>query len=275
MTINKILLFGATGMLGNYIYSYFTQFSKIPIYIINYRFTEENIHNLHDLLITYKIDESTCIINCIGQIPQRMEKDNKYYYFTNSIFPNLLWQICQNYKAKMIQPTTDCVFSGKRKEGMYNELDIHDESNNYGISKSLGEPKKCTIIRTSIIGCETRNKKSFMEWVLNHPIDKIKGWDNHIWNGITCLEYCKLIEHIIINNLFWEGVRHFYSPTPVSKYEMIKIISKTFEIKFLEIIKYDSTEVCNKTLCSIYSNIYNIPDIKLQINDIKDFKLLL
>ena len=50
----------------------------------------------------------------------------------------------------MIHVTTDCVFSGK--DGNYNENSIHDETNDYGISKSLGELCDTTIIRTSIIG---------------------------------------------------------------------------------------------------------------------------
>ena len=42
---------------------------------------------------------------------------------------------------------------------------IHDELNEYGISKSLGELCNGTIIRTSIIGEEMRNKRSLLEWV--------------------------------------------------------------------------------------------------------------
>lgn len=271
--IEKIILFGATGMLGNYIYSYFKQHTNIPIIVIYSRITEENIHNLHFLLNTYKIDNKTCVINCIGQIPQRMTNTNKHYYFINGVFPNILWQVCKHYDAKLIQPTTDCVFSGKREEGNYNEFDTHDDTKDYGISKSLGEPCECTIIRTSIIGRETRNKRSFMEWVINSK-KQVIGWDNHYWNGITCLEYSKLIEYIIKNDLFWSGVRHIYSPTTVSKYDLVTITNEVFNLS-LEIKKETFEETVNRSLCSIYPSFYEIPEIKTQINDLKNFKLLL
>ena len=166
MAIDKIILFGATGMLGNYIYSYFKQNTKIPVSIVYSRITQENIHNLRYLLESYNIDSNTCVINCIGQIPQRMDKSDKHYYFINSIFPNILWEICKSFGAKMIQPSTDYVFSGDRINGSYKETDKHDDTRAYGMSKSLGEPYDCTVIRTSIIGQEKRNKKSFLEFVL-------------------------------------------------------------------------------------------------------------
>ena len=117
-------------------------------------------NNIATSLIDNDIDEYTCVINCIGLIPQRKKglyTDNEYFLI-NSIFPHVLWSICRRHNAKMIQPSTDCVFDGKR--GGYLETDIHNEINSYGMSKSLGEPSGCTVIRTSIIGKELLNKKS-------------------------------------------------------------------------------------------------------------------
>ena len=183
--IKKILLFGKSGMLGNYIYSYFRD--KIEIIPLIFRIEENTLDTLESILLDNRIDENTCVINCTGQIPQRKSKESsdKIYFLINSIFPQLLWSICKRYNAKMIQPTTDCVFSGKK--GNYSENDLHDEDNSYGLSKSLGEPFGATMIRTSIIGCELYNKKSFLEWVLSNNHNSIQGWDNHLWNGITCL----------------------------------------------------------------------------------------
>jgi dTDP-4-dehydrorhamnose reductase len=232
---------------------------------------------LEDLLKKkYNIDESTCVINCIGLIPQR--KDNKLnseYFLINSIFPQQLSVICYKYKAKMIQPTTDCVFSGKRENGNYTEDDIHDENNLYGMSKSLGEPFYSTIIRTSIIGREKNNKKSFLEWVISNSNNDngINGWSNHYWNGITCLEYCKLIHKIINDNLFWDGVRHIFSPSPVSKYEMASMINNIFSLN-IKINKIECNETINKTLNSKYLNNFEIKELYELINDLKNFELI-
>jgi dTDP-4-dehydrorhamnose reductase len=171
----------------------------------------------------------------------------------------------------MIQPTTDCVFSGTR--GMYSEDDVHDEINAYGSSKSLGEPFGCTIIRTSIIGKELVNKKSFLEWVISNNNNKINGFANHVWNGITCLEYCKIIDKIIESNLFWNGVRHIYSPTPKSKYELACIISDTFNLD-IEIKSLNSDEPSNKTLKSKHDKLFEIPELIEQITYLKKFMLI-
>jgi dTDP-4-dehydrorhamnose reductase len=270
MKINKIILFGSSGMLGRYIYSYFKD--KIDIIPIEYRIFNNNFELLEQLLEKYNINENTCIINCIGLIPQRTENINdKSFFLINSIFPNILWNYCKKYKAKMIQPTTDCVFSGKK--GNYLETDIHDETNFYGISKSLGEPYGCTIIRTSIIGNECMNKKSFLEWIILNKNKQINGFTNHIWNGITCLEYCKIIEKIINQNLFWLGIKHIYSPTPKSKYDLINIINQIFNLN-IDIIPVETKDTSNKTLLSIYDNIFEIPELYNQIKELKDFLLI-
>ena len=227
--INKILLFGSSGMLGNYIHCYFAE--KIEIIPLEYKILyQRSFEELEPLLNAHHINERTCVINCIGFIPQRKQQNqtDKDYFIINGIFPNILSEICKKYNAKMIQPSTDCVFSGRK--GNYIETDIHDETNAYGMSKSLGEPGGCTIIRTSIIGKEVSNKKSFLEWILSNKKGKINGYTNHLWNGITCLEYCKVIEKIIRDNTFWKGVRHIYSPTSKSKYELVKMVDDIFHL---------------------------------------------
>lgn len=271
--IDKILLFGSTGMLGRYIYSYFTQKSTIEVINIKYRVTNENLDLLENILNDNNIDDKTCVINCIGLIPQRKDKntDDKQYLLINGIFPHVLWSICRKYNARMIQPATDCVFSGKK--GNYIETDMHDETNFYGISKSIGEPNGCTVIRTSIIGMELFNRKSFLEWVLSNNNNKINGWINHMWNGITCLEYCKLIEYIINTNTFWQGVRHIYSPTSKSKYELSQMISKIFDLNII-ITPVVSGEICDKTLSSNYTPVFNPKELYLQISELQNFILI-
>ena len=272
--IEQIFIFGSTGMLGNYISAFFSKKSQFKVININFRITNTTIHDLENVLIQNGIDDKTCIINCIGQIPQR-NQDNKTYILVNSIFPHLLWNICTRHGSKMIQPTTDCVFSGRRIEGNYTENDNHDEDGLYGMSKSLGEPYDCTIIRTSIIGREIYNKKSFLEWVITNGENngEINGWSNHYWNGITCLEYSKLIFKIINENLFWTGVRHISSPNAVSKYELASFIRDVFGLN-LKINKVECSEIINKTLKSNYENIYNIKDLFGQIMDLKTFNLV-
>jgi dTDP-4-dehydrorhamnose reductase len=171
----------------------------------------------------------------------------------------------------MIQPTTDCVYSGTR--GGYIEIDVPDEENQYGRSKAVGEPPSASVLRVSIIGEELENKKSFLEWVRNSQ-GTVNGWTNHYWNGITCLEYCKVLQKVFEQNLFWKGVRHIYSPSVVSKYDMVCMVNSVYNLGLTVHPVTCSTPV-DKTLKSNYSfsEFLHIPPLETQIEELKSFSL--
>ena len=271
--INKVIIFGVSGMLGRYINGYLNKNNKYTIISIERNEFDVllNLSKLEDLLLSKQIDDKTCIINCIGLIPQRFKNSVREtdYFIINSIFPQLLSKYCNKYESKLIHPTTDCVYNGVK--GNYIETDYHDETGIYGISKSLGENIECMIIRTSIIGEEVNNKYSFLEWVKNSKGD-INGYANHLWNGITCLQYSKIIEKIIDNNLFWKGIRHIYSPEAKSKYELCCIIKDTYHLQ-IEINKMETMPVVNKTLSSIHELLFIIPTLETQIKELCEYSI--
>jgi len=169
--------------------------------------------------------------------------------------------------TNLIHVTTDCVFSGKT--GSYHEYSTPDETNDYGTSKSLGELCDGTIIRTSIIGEELTNKRSLLEWVISNENRTINGYSNHFWNGVTCLQLAKIIYKIINENSYWKGVRHIYSPTSVSKYELCKMISDIYELN-ITVKEYD-TEKVDKSLSTVYQILFNIPELNEQIIEMRNF----
>ncbi len=262
--IEKIILFGSNGMLGNYVKRFFkNNYKDIELIETTIRINKDNLIIIEDYLLGLGLNSKSCIINCAGAIPQRNPGD---FWIINTVFPHLLSSICNNHGAKMIHPTTDCVFNGTR--GNYMETDNHDETNEYGRSKSLGEPSNCTVIRTSIIGREINNKKSFMEWICQNDAN-INGWTNHYWNGVTCLQWCKIVAQIINENLFWQGVRHIFSPKAYSKYELACIIKDSFKLSGT-IIDVETSSPVDKTLNTLYreNEMFLIPDLKDQINDL-------
>ena len=270
----KIFIFGENGMLGRYIKKKLSNdYTIIPLNRQDYDLSNLNIISLENLLINQKgLEKGDIIINCAGVIPQSSKERNintRLYFTINSLFPVILSQICDKIGAKMIHVTTDCVFSGK--DGNYNELSLHDEINDYGMSKSLGELCKATIIRTSIIGEEVNNKRSLLEWVKSNRDKEINGFINHFWNGVTCLQLSKISHKIIKEKLFWDGVRHIFSPKSVSKYELVNMINDSYNLNII-INKY-YTEKVDKTINTIYdtNNQFNIPDLKQQINELKYF----
>jgi len=271
----KIIIFGSNGMLGNYVKTFLTQkkYEIIALTRKDFDLCNINIIELDIFMKKINLMENDIIINCCGIIPQSSAYRNvnkQMYYKINSIFPIILSSICDKYNVKMIHITTDCVFSGKN--GNYNENSVHDEINDYGVSKSLGELCKATIIRTSIIGEEIYNKCSLLEWVKSNYNGKINGFNNHYWNGVTCLELSKIIDNIIINNNFWVGVRHIHSPNKVSKYELVKMINDVYNLNIK--INELETEIIDKSLCTIYDlNKFNVLELHEQIKELKYFNI--
>lgn len=263
----KLIIFGSTGMLGRYVSVYLSRYYETS-QINRSEFDATKPHNLLSLLEKYgrKNEEYVYVINCIGIIPQQGATDPNIYKKVNTEFPLLLAQHCQDLGYRLIHITTDCVYSGSR--GNYDEDSAHDETSVYGVSKSRGEPKNCCVIRTSIIGEELRNKKSLLEWV--RAQEKINGYTDHFWNGVTCLQLAKIIYYIIAENKYWNYTRHIHSET-VSKYELVKMIIETYNLK-IRLIPFE-TEKVDKTLTSKY-NFIAIPPLRQQLLEQKNFNLL-
>lgn len=266
----SIILFGGTGMLGSYVGKYLKQYYDI----INLNKSDFNIENdsydkLENIINKYyEKDKNLTIINCAGIIPQKYSSDLlKSYFSVNSIFPYILSSLCDKYNINFIHITTDCVFDGLY--GNYSINNKHSSDTIYGISKSLGEPCKATIIRTSIIGEEQFNKKSLLEWIIGNKNKSINGFDNHFWNGVTCLSLAKYIYHIIDQNLFWKGVKHIISKETVSKYQLCMFINEIYELN-INILKHASDHPKNMTLIGeIISDKTIYEQIKEQQNYLK------
>jgi dTDP-4-dehydrorhamnose reductase len=271
---DTLLIFGKNGMLGRYVYSYFTKNQKykvIPVTRKEFNVTFDTLSGLEEFLISNNINNKMCIINCLGSIPQRYTSSSvSEYYLVNTIFPLLLSKLCKKYGVHYIHPSTDCVYKGT--SGQYNEDSFHDEQNAYGQSKSLGESIDATVIRTSIIGEELANKTSLLEWVRNSK-GTINGWTNHYWNGVTCLQWCKIIDIIISTQQFWKGARHVYSPTVKSKSELVEYINDVYTLN-LNINPIKASVCVDKTLTSTYPLIWNIPELEDQIREQSKFTLL-
>ncbi len=269
----KIYIFGSNGMLGNYVSSFL---KKQNMHIIDltredYDLNNLSIESLDKFIINKLFQNGDIIINCAGIIPQSSKQkniNNRMYYKINSIFPIILSLLCKKYNGKMIHITTDCVFSGS--SGNYIESDEHDAKDSYGLSKSLGELCDATIIRTSIIGEEIYNKRSLLEWVKSNKNGEINGYCNHYWNGVTCLQLAKIIYELTDKNIFWNGIRHIFSPRTVSKYELVSIINDIYGLN-IKINKYNTEKSVNKSLSSKHKLNFDIPDLKVQILELKKY----
>lgn len=268
--IMKIFVLGSKGMLGRYVTKYLGHYYdvvEINRDVIDASDTTENDIELN--LIRSGMKENDVVINCIGTIKPRVDElGDLNAIIVNSVFPRMLANVCKKNKSHLIHPTTDCVYSGLR--GSYNEKDKYDVSDVYGMSKAMGEPSNCTVIRTSIIGEEVGQGRSLVEWVKSNIDKTVFGYTNHLWNGMTCLEFAMICKQIIDYGTFWEGTRHIHSNT-LNKKELVETISKIYDLNITVNPKETSVK-CDRTLATNFDlSIFYIPSLEEQIKQMKEF----
>lgn len=264
---NKILVLGGTGMLGSALIEVLKK--KNFRYIATSRKKKRGFFTFNILKNNIKdLPKCDYVINCIGIINKLIHKKNiKETIVINSLFPRILADHCEKIGTKLIHITTDCVFSGKK--GKYSELDNPDCIDIYGKTKSLGEPENCMVIRTSIIGEETYNQRSLIEWMKSKKEKKIKGFTNHYWNGLTTKHLSEKILEIITKNLFKKEVFHIFSNETLSKYKLLKLLNIKFKLN-CEIIKFKTDNSINRSLITSKSlqKKLKIQNINYQIKNI-------
>jgi dTDP-4-dehydrorhamnose reductase len=262
----RVLVLGKNGMLGGYVYNYLSEYFEV----IGTTRRELDATTATIDLVASNIKSGDVVVNCIGIVPQRGNPKKIDFVAVNSMFPLIVQEACNKKGAKFIHITTDCVFNGLW--GDYDEEDEHDTYDIYGATKSIGEPENATIVRTSIIGEEKYNFCSLLEWVKLNKGKEISGFTNHIWNGITCLQFAKICKYIIDNNIFWRGVKHIMSPNPITKYELVKLISEVYNLN-IKVTPYTTEVTCDRTLSSVRTDVsINVPDLRTQLIEMKDFK---
>lgn len=274
----KVYILGASGMLGSQVYGYFSKLKDFQVFWSTRNKGRPNSDSENDSYyevdvlqedlfeLDNGIDKVDYIINCVGVIKPFMKNNLENAIRINSLFPIELANFCEKNNVKLIHITTDCVFSGRN--GQRSEDDPHDCLDEYGKTKSLGEPKNCMTIRTSIIGEEVDNNVSLIEWCKKQKDSTCNGFTNHLWNGITTLQYAKVCEQIIREDLYEMGLFHVFSNT-VNKFDLLEIISDRFNLA-IDINPLDTQAPCDRTLTS-NKNLckkLNIPSIKEQISKI-------
>jgi dTDP-4-dehydrorhamnose reductase len=245
----KILVFGANGMLGSAIYNYIAfdrEFEVLGTYRSG-RITEGLIQHRKARLVQcsfdpgalYAIDlikkiKPTTVINCIGvikQLPQASEVLTAVPI--NTVLPHQLNATCQSVGARFIHFSTDCVFSGHT--GNYKETVQPDAVDLYGLSKYLGEvnAKGSLTLRTSIIGHELRSKNSLLEWFLSQD-KQVMGFTNAYFSGLPTNEVARVVLKIIKSYPHLFGLYHL-AAEKISKHDLLTKINKIYR-KNLDIL---------------------------------------
>jgi dTDP-4-dehydrorhamnose reductase len=248
----KVAVLGATGMLGREVHKHLLEAGFDSITVgrdnseIEFQVGKHPIENIN-------IGDFDYIINCIGLISHLIDEGDINSRIDalslNSLFPNELAAHASNWNVRIIQIATDCVFSGL--DGNYIESSIHDATDIYGRTKSLGEVDNPNVmnLRASIIGREGRGFKSLVEWVLRQPDEsKIQGFTDKLWNGVTTKAFAQIVVGILKNDLFRPGLQHIVPANKLSKAKLVQHIAQEFGRVDITILEAPSGEPKDLTL---------------------------
>ncbi|QSX07147.1 SDR family oxidoreductase [Sedimentibacter sp. zth1] len=237
----KILVIGSSGMLGHMVTLYLINMGYDVINISKSRKVNEKTilvdvldNKSLNMILNYDFDY---IINCAAILVKKSEENKTNAIMLNSYFPHKLAELLKNTKTRIIQVSSDGVFSGLNAP--YDEDSLTDSNTFYGKTKILGEliDDKNLTIRTSIVGPDLYDGVGLFNWFVNQNA-VVNGYKNTLFNAVTTLEFAKFIEVIIRNPI--SGVYHLCSNQTMSKADFISMVKEEFNLKNITINKIEN-----------------------------------
>lgn len=161
----RIALTGSDGMLGSDITEVFTD-----IELITFTLRDFDITDLDTSTKKIKEIKPDCLIHAAAYTDvDGCEQNPDKAYLVNGIGTRNVVIACEEVHCPVVYISTDYIFDGKKKEP-YNEWDIPNPLNKYGLSKLIGEnfvtslTNRFYIVRTSwLFG---KNGKNFVDSIL-------------------------------------------------------------------------------------------------------------
>jgi dTDP-4-dehydrorhamnose reductase len=261
-TNKRVLVIGASGMLGNAVLRLFSQSpgyealgsvrssaaqTLLPNDLRSYLIPGIDVANIDTLIHLFAIARPDIVINCVGLVKQLADADDPLIAIPiNALLPHRLARFCAVAGARFVHMSTDCVFSGER--GMYTEMDAADAKDLYGRSKLLGEvdyPHAITL-RTSIIGHELGGAHSLVSWFLRQE-GSVKGFKRAIFSGLPSVEIARVIRDHVIPHPELHGLYHV-SAAPINKFDLLALVAEAYGKSI--IIKADEQVVIDRSLDS-------------------------
>jgi dTDP-4-dehydrorhamnose reductase len=243
LAMQRILILGVSGMLGSAAYRLFAASPGVSV-VGCARSLEGlealprseraqivggvDISDFDRLIQVFAEVHPDVVINCVGVIKQlAAAKDPLISIAINSLFPHRLARLAAASNARLIQISTDCVFTGRR--GNYRESDIPDAEDLYGRTKLLGEVdhSNAVTLRTSIIGHEIGSTVSLVDWFLSEGGPEVRGYRNAIYTGLPTVELARVMRDVVIPRPLLRGLWHV-SSDPISKYELLRLVAKVY-----------------------------------------------
>lgn len=259
----RILILGASGMLGNAAFRVFAQDRQhdvfgtvrgsmaplgLPLQDNAALITEVDVETPDSLARAIAESRPDIIVNCVGVVKQlKSAYDPLVSVPLNSLLPHRLARFAQVAGARLVHISTDCVFTGSK--GHYREDDIPDALDLYGRSKLLGEvdyPNAITL-RTSIIGPELRsNPTGLVGWFLSQS-GKVRGFKRAVFSGFPTVTLARIIRDSILPRPDLRGLYHV-SAEPIDKFTLLSLVREAWAKDI--VIEADDTVAIDRSLNS-------------------------
>lgn len=259
----KILILGASGMLGSAVFKVFSLDSSHQVWgslrsPANIKYfpktcsgrllTGVDVLDQDSLATVLSSVRPDVVINCVGLIKQLADaKDPLSALPINAMLPHRLARLCTLSGARLIHVSTDCVFSGLK--GEYLESDHSDAEDLYGKSKYIGElhdyPNAITL-RTSIIGHELSSSYALVDWFLAQE-GSVRGFSKAIFSGLPTVELARVMKDFVLPHPELNGLYHV-AAEPIAKLDLLTLIARQYG-KTIE-IRPDASLVIDRSLNS-------------------------
>ncbi len=255
----KILVLGASGLLGHKLMQILSEDfdtvgtirareerleTLIPASRLIQGVSAEDFAGVRKAIETQRPD---VVINSIGIIKQLPEASDPIKSIeVNALFPHRVAALCKQMRARFLQISTDCVFSGGK--GDYTEDDPADCRDLYGLSKLMGEvdTESSLTIRTSIIGQHILDGPSLIQWFLRQD-GAVPGFTKAMFSGLPTVYLCRTLKSLISNHPDLCGILHV-SADPISKFDLLSLVKEAYSLS-VEIVPDDSV-ACDRSLNS-------------------------
>ncbi len=270
----KVLVLGATGMAGHTIAIYLqaagyqvTAFSRTP-----FSMCPNIIGDVEDLEMVMQIITAgsyDAIINSVGILNEDAEKNKPLAVTINSHLPHYLSLITRNMATRVIQISTDCVFSGHT--GSYNENSLRDGQSFYDRTKALGElgNDNDLTFRTSIIGPDLKGEGiGLLNWFMKQK-GEINGFTHAIWTGVTSLTLAKAIDRALNENL--TGLYHLVNNKPINKHDLLQLFNRFMRGDQVKIKPSDLFTVDKSLVNTRRDFTFTVPDYEPMIVEMKQW----
>lgn len=249
----KILVLGASGMLGNTMVRVLSEKREWQVYgtirsesskkffsadITSRLLSSIDVEQNDSLTQVFIHVRPDVVINCVGLIKQLADAEDPLQAIPiNSLLPHRLARLCELSDARLVHISTDCVFSGEK--GAYTETDPSDANDLYGKSKFLGEVlyKHTITLRTSIIGHELQSAHGLVGWFLSQQ-KTCKGFSRAIFSGLPTVALAQFVRDVVIPKPELSGLYHV-AAQPISKYDLLRLVAEVYG-KSIEIIPDDA-----------------------------------